>query len=225
MYIYKTTNLVNGKIYIGKSKRKINESLNYLGSGIVVNQAIEKYGSKNFKKEILDKTKNPEDLNIKEIFWIKKLKSTNPDIGYNRSGGGDGFTKILPETVEKIRQKNLGRKNTKESKLKMSLAAKDKPKSEEHKKSLKEAWKKRKIEKPHTEETLRKMSESMKGKNVGKYVKIYQFKGPDGKIYTTEKGLVKFAQSIHKHPLNFRELIQGIKKEYHGWTYIKTITE
>ena len=69
------------------------------------------------------------------------------------------------------------------------------------------------------------MSKSMIGKNAGKYVKIYQFLSPDGKIYQTDEGLVKFSKSIHKHPISFRELVQGKLKEYHGWTYIKTIKE
>lgn len=106
----------------------------------------------------------------------------------------------------------------------MSEASKDIPKSEAHKKSLRKAWIKRKIEHPHTKETLKKMSKSMMGKNVGKYIKIYKFK-KDGKIFTTNEGLVKFCKSIHKHPINFRELIKGDRKEYHGWTFLKTIKE
>ena len=47
MIIYKTTNLINGKIYIGMSK---NKKENYLGSGIYLKYAIDKYGKENFKK-------------------------------------------------------------------------------------------------------------------------------------------------------------------------------
>ena len=50
MIVYKTTNLINGKVYIGKD-RKNNPS--YLGSGILLQKAIRKYGSDNFKKETL----------------------------------------------------------------------------------------------------------------------------------------------------------------------------
>ena len=50
--VYKTTNLLNNKIYIGLHETEdLNDS--YLGSGILLKQAIKKYGSNNFKKEIV----------------------------------------------------------------------------------------------------------------------------------------------------------------------------
>ena len=53
MYIYKTTNLLNDKIYIGKKVYRKKDDNWYLGSGIYLNRAIKKYGRENFKKEIL----------------------------------------------------------------------------------------------------------------------------------------------------------------------------
>lgn len=222
MIIYKITNLVNGKIYIGKDSKN---NPNYYGSGIVVNHAFKKYGKDNFIKETIDTAKDHDELNEKEIFWIKELNSTNVNIGYNRTHGGDGFSGLVTEVIKKSIKKRTGQKRTDETKLKMSLASKGIVKSDDHKQALSKAWQKRKIEKPHTKETLEKMSNSMKGKNVGKYIKIYEFKSPNGEIFQTTEGLVKFCKSIHKHPQNFRELIQGKRKEYHNWTYIKTIKE
>ena len=49
MIIYKTTNLVNGKIYIGQDS---NNNPNYLGSGKLLKYAISKYGIENFKLSI-----------------------------------------------------------------------------------------------------------------------------------------------------------------------------
>jgi group I intron endonuclease len=220
MIIYKTTNTINGKIYVGKSK---NNKPSYFGSGIVINFALKKYGRNNFKKEILEECHSIEELNKQENFWILKLESFKPEIGYNRSFGGDGFSGITAETIEKIRTKNLGKKRTDEQKQHISLSLKDKPKTEEHKQSLSVAWEKRKIEKPYTDETKEKMRKSMLGKNIGKYIKNYEFKGPDGLIYNTEKGFVKFSKEHHIHPGSFRLLIQGKIQEYHGWTYIQTI--
>lgn len=87
MDIYKTINLVNGKIYIGKNK---NCDGDYLGSGVLIRRAIKKYGKENFKKEIIDTATTVEELNEKEIFWIDKLNSKDKTIGYNLADGGDG---------------------------------------------------------------------------------------------------------------------------------------
>lgn len=87
MIIYKTTNLVNGKIYVG---RQLHDNPNYIGSGKIMQRAIEKYGRVNFKKEILEVCSSVAELNTKEQFWIHQLNSTDKDIGYNIMTGGQG---------------------------------------------------------------------------------------------------------------------------------------
>ena len=67
MIIYKTTNLINGKIYIGQDSKN---DPKYIGSGYLLIKSIKKYGKNNFKKEILEICQNKFDLNIREIFWI-----------------------------------------------------------------------------------------------------------------------------------------------------------
>ena len=84
MIIYKTTNLINGKIYIGQD---INNNPKYFGSGKIIINSIKKYGKINFKKEILEKCCNEKELDEKEIKWIKELKSTNRKIGHNTCEG------------------------------------------------------------------------------------------------------------------------------------------
>jgi len=86
MVIYKTTNLINGKIYVGQDKN--NNNL-YLGSGTAIKRAIKKYGKENFRREILEECQNYKDLNDKEIYWINKLNSRDKNKGYNISKGGD----------------------------------------------------------------------------------------------------------------------------------------
>lgn len=88
-YIYKITNLINNKIYIGKHKSDSFDT-NYWGSGVALNSAYKKYGRKNFKREIIEWCESPELLNYQEIFWIDKLDACNPNVGYNQSLGGDG---------------------------------------------------------------------------------------------------------------------------------------
>ena len=88
-YIYKTTNLINHKIYVGQHKWSGNTiDRNYFGSGKSLLKAIRKYGIQNFRCEIIDWCYNDEDMNNKEIFWIDFLQSTNRAIGYNHSDGG-----------------------------------------------------------------------------------------------------------------------------------------
>ena len=67
-YIYLTINLINGKKYIGKHYGELDDS--YLGSGTILQKAINKYGKQNFKKEILYISKDEEENCIKEKEFI-----------------------------------------------------------------------------------------------------------------------------------------------------------
>ena len=82
--VYKTTNILNGKIYVGKS---IYNNPKYLGSGSDYFQnTLNKYGRKNFKKEVLEHCKDFKHTCERERYWVLKL---NPDldrgVGYNRA--------------------------------------------------------------------------------------------------------------------------------------------
>ena len=88
--IYKTTNLINGKFYVGKDE---NNNPKYLGSGKLLHKAICKYGKENFKKEILEYC-NELNHGEREVYWINELNSFSPN-GYNimnGSFGGDTYT-------------------------------------------------------------------------------------------------------------------------------------
>lgn len=103
MTIYKTTNLVNGKIYVGKDA---SNRPTYLGSGHVLRRAITKYGKENFKKEVLERCSSLEELAKKEIEWIARLHSTDRKIGYNLTEGGTGGnTFSLMDPQRKARRK------------------------------------------------------------------------------------------------------------------------
>ena len=84
--IYKTTNILNNKIYVGQDSKN---NPNYLGSGKYIWNAIKKYGIENFKKETICECNTKEDLNKKEIHWIKTLNCMSPN-GYNLTTGGEG---------------------------------------------------------------------------------------------------------------------------------------
>ena len=87
MYIYKITNKNNGKIYIGQTSKTDD---NYMGSGKIIIKAIKKYGKEFFMKEIIDTGYEKEIINEKEKYWIAFYKSTDRNIGYNVSIGGNG---------------------------------------------------------------------------------------------------------------------------------------
>ena len=108
--IYKITNLVNGKVYIGQSKnitvrwenhkslgRCTNESNSYL------HNAMRKYGVENFKKEVLEECR-VDELNIKEIQYIQEYDSMNREKGYNQLPGGQHTVLSNEMTVEIVKE-------------------------------------------------------------------------------------------------------------------------
>jgi hypothetical protein len=104
--IYLTTNKLNGKIYIGQSKR---DNPYYLGGGSVLKKAIIKHKKINFTKIILvNNIESCDQLNCLEKFYIKLYESNNPLIGYNvRSGGENKAFNHSKEAINKIRQRSL----------------------------------------------------------------------------------------------------------------------
>lgn len=120
MIIYKVTNLVNKKVYIGQTIRslKVRWSL-HLYKGDALYSAINKYGKENFLIEIIDRAETLDELNNKEIEYIKLLKTVAPN-GYNIRLGGNSGGKLSEETRKKIGLSGKGRKHTEEWKRKAS---------------------------------------------------------------------------------------------------------
>jgi group I intron endonuclease len=134
-YIYKVTNIITNKIYIGQRTCTINpiKDNNYLGSGVKLRSSKKKHGIENFVKEILEIC-TKETLDEREIFWIKELDSMNPEIGYNLVEGGrygiSGFKGLIPwnkdmkmsdEFKKKDSDSHLGIPNLKARGLKRSV--------------------------------------------------------------------------------------------------------
>lgn len=103
-FIYKTTNLVNGKIYIGQHVGKVNDS--YLGSGVVLHNAIRKYGRCNFKREILRQCYTEHELTIWEHVYIMKFRSFDKSIGYNIAKGDVNVSGFNPAKLPEVREKD-----------------------------------------------------------------------------------------------------------------------
>ncbi|MDI7817960.1 GIY-YIG nuclease family protein [Clostridioides difficile] len=116
MIIYKVTNLINNKIYIGqtildlKTRKRQHENSYKYGYRYAFSNAINKYGKENFKWEILYVASNIEDLNERESYYIKKYKSLTTQNGYNLKGGGKNS--FLTEDVKmKISNSQMGKLN------------------------------------------------------------------------------------------------------------------
>jgi hypothetical protein len=86
--VYKTTCTINGKFYIGQHQTH-DENDSYLGSGLLLQSAIRKYGKENFVKEILHVYDCKEDMNAKEAELVTEEMLKNP-LCYNLAPGGQG---------------------------------------------------------------------------------------------------------------------------------------
>ena len=180
-YIYRITNKINGKTYIGQHKyKKLNDK--YMGSGVYLAKAKKKYGMENFEKEILySRIQYKETADDMEKFAINKERALGK-AEYNIADGGQGSC-CTPseETKKKISEANKGRKPwNKGKKMPEDLIKKN---SESHKGQT--PWNKGKtgvysietkrrmseMARNRTDEHKRKLSESHKGQvpwNKGK---------------------------------------------------------
>jgi hypothetical protein len=94
--IYKITNLINKRYYIGRHRTKdINDC--YMGSGKAIKNAIKKYGKENFIKEILAETKNSKELWELESQIVSKKVVDDP-LSYNMVTGGKSYLNALKES-------------------------------------------------------------------------------------------------------------------------------
>lgn len=149
--VYQTTNLVNGKIYVGQHKTIKGSKDYYIGSGSLIRQAIKKYGHENFKCEILHEFDTREEAAEMEALIVNEDFIARPDV-YNLMVGGNGpggkGRKLSQEHIDAIRASKLGVPRSEEMKRKMSATRKlrkipspnkGKSLSNEHKAALRKA--------------------------------------------------------------------------------------
>ena len=116
MFIYKITNLINNKIYIGQTVRDVRYRWNFhKACGIsAIGLAIKKYGIENFTFEVIDTAANVEELNKKEVDFISQYNSVAP-FGYNLELGGLNH-QVSEVTKEKMRKAKQGKTTSKKQK-------------------------------------------------------------------------------------------------------------
>ena len=108
MYIYKITNNINGRWYIGKTN---GQDPNYMGSGKLLKQAYAKYGKENFIKEVLESCLSDDELNEREQHWISTTNAITDPMSYNLAEGGSGgdLSKFIPyDTIDYSNHKMEG---------------------------------------------------------------------------------------------------------------------
>lgn len=172
MIVYKATNKINGKSYIGQTQKSLDNRINKHfysvrhKSNLYFHNALRKY---DFDWMVLEECESKSELDKKECQYIKQY-NTNKN-GYNLTTGGEGSfgfkhsekTKKKMSEKAKLRKPNfLGKKHTDKTKKKIS-------ESKKGKKIHSEEWKKKRSEKmsgennpfygkKHTKEALQKMS-------------------------------------------------------------------
>lgn len=182
--IYKITNNVNGKIYIGKHQTK-NPMDGYYGSGKLIREAIKKYGKENFTKEVLFLFDSEQEMNQKEKELITEEFVSRNDT-YNAGVGGEGgphfkgrshgsYMKDLNESKEHREKISEGLKqyyssnpkrevkHTDKFKQKVAASRRGKTMSEETKAKIAASLRGKK----HSEETKEKMRKAKLEQSLG----------------------------------------------------------
>jgi hypothetical protein len=131
--VYKTTCLVNNKIYVGYHKtQKLNDG--YIGSGTSFENSVRLYGKENFRREILEFCISLKHMDIQERYWVKELHANDKKIGYNITDGGGGGDTITNHPDKKIILKKW--KKSEEFKDWLSEKMTGRSLSEEHKANI-----------------------------------------------------------------------------------------
>jgi group I intron endonuclease len=204
MIVYKITNLTNGKIYVGRTKKSIEKRFKEhvreasYNCKYYFHKALRKYGSDNFSLEILEENDFIVE-NKREEYWIEKLNANDHSVGYNISTGGEGSGDNFTNNP-----------NKEEIRKRMSEAHRGKKLTDDHKKKIgnsgKEAWKntdrsKRpnpRKGKSHTDEAKEKIRNSRFGKKFSDEAKLKMSESHRGKVLTEEHKM-KIKESLKKY--------------------------
>ena len=181
-YIYKITNKVNNKVYIGQTIRTLEERWQQHLAAAKRQEnrrlydSMNHHGYENFIIEPIIEASN-EELNNLEMYYIAKYQSTDTLYGYNMTAGGGAIAGSLPPEVEAVRAAKIsaalsGRKQPQELIQKRSDALRGKPRSLESRLKYSEAQKLRYLRNPIShrrgiclsDETKQKLREANLGK-------------------------------------------------------------
>lgn len=215
--LYQHKNKINGKVYIGITKRDPQERWGHCGNNYIKNShfysAIKKYGWGNFEHNILLENLTKEDASVKEKEFIILFNSNKPEFGYNETSGGELSFELSDAAKQRKSIAMKGNKNgshpcSDETKQKISLALKNKKFSAERKRNLSIAARNRKSP-PCSEEKRQKLRNS-----YPKMKRVY-CKETD-KVY---KSVQECARELNIYATNISAVCGGKHSTYKGYHF------
>lgn len=212
--VYKITNTINQKIYIGITTRSLSQRWAEhckearSNSQKAIHRAIRKYHVENFQKEIIDNSSQSlEELFLKEKGYIEQYNSFNNPQGYNCTSGGDFFQMTSEERLKRA-QRMLGCKHTEETKLKISQTKKLYPTiiTDEYRQKISQSSKGRIF----TPESIEKRAKKLRGqKRTPEQKQKMGFKNI-GRILTKEHRQKISQNNIGKGNKPFKMFLEGV---------------
>ncbi|QGZ13899.1 homing endonuclease [Rhizobium phage RL38J1] len=191
-FVYRSRNLANGKMYIGRKNGHplSRENVTYYGSGVRLLKALDKYGHERFEREVLQICHSFEELEEAETSWLQFYNvCENPDY-YNLTNHSKGYTGHRPlETRMKISEGLKGSKLPEEVKAKMRGP------------------------RPH----IKGLTGPKKGSVMEKSRKKLALVSPEGNVVQI-CGLQAFSNEYRISRRGIRDLMNGRISSYRGWT-------
>lgn len=192
--VYKISNIINDKVYIGSSKNvhtrlrtHRRELKNNVHHSRYLQRAFNKYGAANFLFEVIEYIKDENNLIPREQDYIDLFLSYIEDKGYNMEpiAGSSKGVKRSDEFKAKLRAANLG-----------------------------------KIRPISTVESNRVAQTGLHVGEKNSASRTFIFKSPDGVEHTVKGGFYKFCKEHNLGKNNMIALHKGKRKEFKGWTLI-----
>lgn len=217
--IYKITNDINPKIYVGQTSKSLQERFDrHCAEGKWKNTkkmpiifAIQKYGKEHFKIELLEELPDTfiqNQIDEKEKEWGLKLNCFSPN-GYNLRLG-NGRHSFSPESIEKLRRASTGRKITDETRTRLSISHTGYKMTKETRQKLSDFWR------------GRPLSQLAKKNALLATQKTYELIDPSGNKITITN-MAKFCRENGYGKARMCELTRGKIQSYKGWKMPKAV--
>lgn len=243
-YVYLTSNNINGKVYVGQ-KTSDEYIPTYLGSGLLIREAVEEFGFENFTNIIIDTADSKDELDEKERHYICLYKEKYGDDCYNIGSGnaGDPLKYATEERKEEFRQKmtkiNKERCSKDDFKKKISKATKERYSNPEEREKQrlrsKKAWSNPELREKQSKIVKEKLSDEKVRKKISDKLVTYWSNEENKKkmsqtqkeIWTEEKCLEQ--SKMLKERFKDEEYLEKKRKETSNrWTdpeYKKKVSE